>query len=152
MRPVLGNSLSAGAFGAEAAAAHDARERSDCEMSDVQPQDQKSSTGLDANVASALAYIPIVAIIFLVIEKGSRLVKFHSVQSLGLAVGCFIIWFGLMVVGLIPIIGWLTLLLWPIFGIAMFVIWLIALLKAFKGEWYKLPVIGDIAEKQSATL
>ena len=121
-------------------------------MTDAQPQDQKSSTGLDANVASAVAYIPIVAIVFLVIEKGSRLVKFHSVQSLGLALGCFVIWFGLMVVGMIPVIGWLTLLLWPLFGIAMFVVWLIALLKAFKGEWWKLPVIGDIAEKQSATL
>ena len=47
---------------------------------------EKSSTGLDANVAAALSYIPIVAIVFLVIEKGSRLVKFHAVQSLGLLV------------------------------------------------------------------
>lgn len=121
-------------------------------MSDAQQQDQKSSTGLDANVASALAYIPFVAIVFLVIEKGSRLVKFHSVQSLALAVAWFVIWFGLMVVGMIPVVGWLTLLLWPIFGIAMFVVWLIALIKAFQGTWFKLPVIGDIAEQQSATL
>jgi uncharacterized membrane protein len=120
-------------------------------MTDIQPQ-EKSSTGLDANVAAALTYIPIVAIIFLVIEKGSRFVKFHAVQSLGLAVAWFVIWFGLAVFGMIPVLGWLTLLLWPIFGIAMFVIWLIALLKAYQNQWWKLPVVGEIAEKQSATL
>ena len=62
----------------EAAPAHEGREvRSDCDMSDVQQQDQKSSTGLDANVASALAYIPIVAIIFLV----PAMIKWNEVLS-----------------------------------------------------------------------
>ncbi len=112
---------------------------------------EKSSTGLDANVAAALAYIPVVAIVFLVIEKGSRLVKFHAVQSLGLLVAWMVVWFGLMIIGFIPVLGWATLLLWPLVMIGMFVVWLIALLRAFKGEWFKLPVIGDIAEQQSAT-
>jgi uncharacterized membrane protein len=120
-------------------------------MNDTQPQEQ-SSTGLDANVASALAYVPIAAIVFLVIEKSSRFVKFHSVQSLALAVVCFIVWVGLSVVSMIPVIGWLTILLWPIVGIGMFIVWLIALLKAFQGQWWKLPTIGDIAEKQAANL
>ena len=113
---------------------------------------EKSSTGLDANVAAALSYIPIVAIVFLVIEKGSRLVKFHAVQSLGLLVAWMATWFVLGIIGMIPVLGWATLLLWPLVAIGMFVIWLIALLKAFKGEWWKLPVIGNIAEQQSATL
>jgi|JI81BgreenRNA_FD_contig_31_4140899_length_558_multi_2_in_0_out_0_2 uncharacterized membrane protein len=113
---------------------------------------EKSSTGLDANVAAALAYIPIIAIVFLVIEKGSKLVKFHAVQSLGLLVAWMVIFFGLSIFGMIPVLGWATLLLWPLVGIGMFVVWLIALLKAFKGEWWKLPVIGDIAESQAANL
>lgn len=113
---------------------------------------EKSSTGLDANVAAALTYIPIIAIVFLVIEKGSRLVKFHAVQSLGLLVGWMVAWFALGILGMVPVVGWATLLLWPLVAIGMFVVWLIALLKAFKGEWWKLPVIGDIAEQQSANL
>jgi uncharacterized membrane protein len=113
---------------------------------------EKSSTGLDANVAAALTYIPIVAIVFLVIEKGSKLVKFHAVQSLGLLVAWMVIWFALGVLGLVPVLGWATLLLWPLVAIGMFVVWLMALLKAFKGEWWKLPVIGDIAEQQAANL
>ena len=113
---------------------------------------EKSSTGLDANVAAALTYIPIIAIVFLVIEKGSRLVKFHAVQSLGLLVAWMVAWFALAILAMVPVLGWATLLLWPLVAIGMFVIWLIALLKAFKGEWWKLPVIGDIAEQQSANL
>lgn len=113
---------------------------------------EKSSTGLDANIAAALSYIPIVAIVFLVIEKGSRLVKFHAVQSLGLLVAWMVVWFALGILGMIPVLGWATLLLWPLVAIGMFVVWLIALLKAFKGEFWKLPMIGDIAEQQSATL
>ena len=113
---------------------------------------EKSSTGLDANVAAALTYIPIIAIVFLVIEKGSRLVKFHAVQSLGLFVAWMVTWFALGMLGMVPVLGWATLLLWPLVAIGMFVVWLIALLKAFKGEWWKLPVIGDIAEQQAATL
>ncbi len=113
---------------------------------------EKSSTGLDANIAAALTYIPIVAIVFLVIEKGSRLVKFHAVQSLGLLVAWMVVWFALGILGMVPVLGWATLLLWPIVAIGMFVVWLVALLKAFKFEYWKLPVIGDIAERQSATL
>ena len=113
---------------------------------------EKSSTGLDANIAAALTYIPIVAIVFLVIEKGSRLVKFHAIQSLGLLVAWMVVWFALGILGMVPVLGWATLLLWPIVAIGMFVVWLVALLKAFKFEYWKLPVIGDIAERQSATL
>ena len=113
---------------------------------------EKSSTGLDANVAAALTYIPVIAIVFLVIEKGSKLVKFHAVQSLGLLVAWMVTWFVLGIIGMIPVLGWATLLLWPLVAIGMFVVWLYALLKAYKGEWWKLPVIGDIAEQQSANL
>ena len=117
---------------------------------------EKSSTGLDANVAAALAYIPVIAIVFLVIEKSSKLVKFHAVQSLGLLVAWMVTWFVLGIIGMIPVLGWATLLLWPLVAIAMFATQgagaVITLLKAFKGEWWKLPVIGDIAEQQSANL
>ncbi|MFO7302912.1 MAG: DUF4870 domain-containing protein [Acidobacteriota bacterium] len=113
---------------------------------------EKSSTGLDANVAAAISYIPIVAIVFLVIEKTSTFVKFHALQSLGLCLGSIVIWFALAVVGTIPVLGLFNLLLVPIVAIALFVVWLIAVLKAFQNQRWKLPVIGDIAEKQSTSL
>jgi uncharacterized membrane protein len=120
----------------------------------------KSSTGLDANVAAALTYLPIIAIVFLVIEKGSRFVKFHAVQSLLLCVAWFVLYFAMTVVGLvlgqIPVLGFIASILmmfvWLAIGLGGLVLWIIAILKAFQGEKWKMPYIGDIAEQQSANL
>lgn len=112
----------------------------------------QSSTGLDANLAAALCYIPIVAIIFLISEKTSTFVKFHALQSLGLLVGSIVLSIGLSIFGMIPVLGWLTLLLSPLLFIGLFILWLVALVKAFQGVRWKMPVIGDIAEKNSQTV
>ncbi len=121
---------------------------------------EKSSTGLDANIAAALAYIPIIGIVFLVIEKGSRFVKFHSVQSLVLCAALFVIYLALtilgFILGMIPVLGWIASIVlffvWLALMIGSLVAWIIAIVKAFQGEWFKLPYVGDIAEQQSATL
>lgn len=118
---------------------------------------EKSSTGLDGNIAAALTYLPIVAIIFLVIEKGSRLVKFHAVQSLALCVAWIACWFAMMILGYIlsniPVLGFLiNMLLSLAVGLGFFVAWIIGLIKAFQGQYFKLPFIGTIAEQQSQTL
>jgi uncharacterized membrane protein len=49
----------------------------------------------------------------------------------------------------IPFLGWLTILIWPLIGLAGLVIWVVLLLKANQGQMWKLPVIGDMAEKQA---
>jgi uncharacterized membrane protein len=114
------------------------------------------SGGLSANAAAALAYITIIpAIIFLVIEPYNRipLVRFHSFQSIALAVAWFAIWVAVMVLHFvlhfIPLIGILFLLVDFAIGVGFFILWLMAILKASKGEWYKIPVIGDFAMKQA---
>jgi uncharacterized membrane protein len=121
---------------------------------------EKSSTGLDANVAAALAYLPVVNIVFLVIEKGSRFVKFHAMQSL-LFMAAFIVAQILLtivgtILGLVPVLGWIVSFLlffvWIALAIGGFVVWIIAMMKAFQNETWKLPTIGDIAEKQAANL
>jgi uncharacterized membrane protein len=121
---------------------------------------EKSSTGLDANIAAALAYIPIVGIVFLVIEKGSRFVKFHSVQSLVFCAALFVAYVALTILGfiasMVPVLGWIVsfvlFFVWLALFIGSFVAWIIAVIKAFQGEWFKLPYVGNIAEQQSATL
>jgi uncharacterized membrane protein len=52
-----------------------------------------------------------------------------------------VVWF---VLGLIPFAG---LILSPLVGIAGFVLWLICMINAFQGKYFKLPVIGDYAER-----
>jgi uncharacterized membrane protein len=109
---------------------------------------EKSSTGLDANIAAALAYLGIPAVIFLAIEKDSQFVRFHSVQALFLALAWVVVWVALMIIGSIPLFGLLAIPLGFLVMIGFFIIWIIALIKAFQGEKYKFPVIGDLAEQQ----
>ncbi|MNN48197.1 Chloroplast import component protein (Tic20) [compost metagenome] len=103
-----------------------------------------SSTGLDPKVAGLLCYLLsfVTGIIFLVIEKQSNFVKFHAMQS--------IVVFGtLTVVNLIlayiPIIGWIaSFIITPL----TFILWIVLMLMALQGKTFKLPIAGDIAEKQ----
>ena len=108
------------------------------------PNTEKSSTGLEANLAGALTYVlgPITGILFLVLEKESKFVRFHAMQSTITFVALFVI---SLVLGMIPILGWLLLL--P-FQLLVLVLWIFLMFKAFKGEKFKLPTIGDLAERQ----
>jgi uncharacterized membrane protein len=117
----------------------------------VVPTAPVSAGGLTDNVAGMLAYITIIpAIIFLVVEpyNKSRFIRFHAFQSIFFCIAWTILWVGLSFVAHIPIFGWLTLLMWPLVGLAGLIIWIILLLKANQGQMFKLPVIGDMAEKQ----
>ena len=105
---------------------------------------ERSSTGLDENVAGFLCYLFgfITGIVFLVVEKESRFVKFHAMQSTITFLGLFII---SMIIGWIPIIG---LLVYPIWILSL-ILWFILMIKALRGERYLLPIVGKMAEGKS---
>lgn len=107
-------------------------------------QPKKTSTGLQENVEGLLCYLVgwITGLIFLIVEKENKFVRFHAVQSIAISIVLMVVYF---VLGLIPIIGWL---LMPFVGIASLVLAIILMLKAYQGKMYKLPIIGDFAEKQ----
>lgn len=115
---------------------------------------EKSSTGLDANLAGLLTYVAgfITGIVFLVIEKDSKFVRFHAMQSVMTFVGLFLVNMVFVVIGFIPFIGWIlslfSLFLLPI-GL---ILWIVLMLKAYQGEWFKLPIVGDMAMKQIDTV
>lgn len=104
----------------------------------------EQSSGLAPNIASALAYIPIVAIIWLVLEpyNKDKTIRFHSFQSLALAVCSIALTFILAV----TIIG---LVLMPFVGLGSFVVAVICAIKAFNNDRLSLPVIGPWSAKQA---
>lgn len=118
---------------------------------------QASAGGMTDNVAGMLAYITIIpAIIFLVMEpyNKNRFVRFHSWQNIFLCLGAFVCWIALFIVSavlaFIPILGHLiAFLLWAALSVGLLVAWILCLLKANQGQMYKLPVVGDLAEKQA---
>jgi uncharacterized membrane protein len=110
-------------------------------MSDVEG---KTSMDLDPKVAGLLCYALwwITGIIFFILEKENQFVRFHAMQSI-LTFAAFTI-VGI-ILSVIPVVGWI---LGPIWWVISVIVWIIMMLKAYQGERYKLPVVGDIAEKQ----
>lgn len=88
----------------------------------------------------------VTGIILLLVEKESKFVRFHAMQSTVLFGGIFILNLAL---GFIPILGWLLGLL---LSLGSFILWILCMWKAFQGEMYKVPKIGDIAEAQLAKM
>jgi uncharacterized membrane protein len=116
------------------------------------PKGKTALGGLDANLAAALGYpIGIIAIIMIIIEKQNRFARFHALQSLlliatwivvAIVLGIFISILS-MISSYLGFFGLLFPLLWLLwFGALIFCAY-----KAYQGEWFKLPVIGDMAEK-----
>ncbi len=120
------------------------------------PVQAPTAGGLSENAAAAISYITIIpAIIFLVIEPYNkmRLVRFHAIQCIALHVEWVAVWVAATVLQIvlhfIPFVGLLFVLVDLGIGVAFFIAWLFAILKASKGEYFKLPVIGDFAAKQA---
>lgn len=112
---------------------------------------------LPVDLAGALAYFLLVpAIVFLVVEPYRRnsFVRFHSFQSL-LLCGAVIVLSGLLrlaglVVFLIPVLGPLVVaLMYVVVALAAVLLWVVVVVKAFQGEMFRLPVLGDFAERYS---
>ena len=109
------------------------------------PETDKSSTGLDANVAAALAYGLgwITGLLFLMTEPTNKFVRFHAMQSTIVFLALSVL---TVVLQVIPFLGML---------IAVFVViplsailWLVLMFKAYQGERFKLPIAGDMAEQR----
>lgn len=110
---------------------------------------EKSSTGLDANLAAMLSYAFgwVTGLIFFVLEKDSRFVKFHAMQSIVVSLALnVIIW----VLFSIPILGFMLLFISPLIFLGCLILWVLLLVKAYNGEKFKLPFVGDFAEQQAA--
>lgn len=117
----------------------------------VPPGGGTTGTGLAPNVAGALAYLlgPITGILFLVVEKENRFVRFHAMQSTVLSIAWIIVTFGLSFFTAVPVLGWIVgILLSFVLGLAGFILWLLLMWKAFQGEEWELPVVGPFARKQ----
>jgi len=101
-------------------------------MDEKKPINQSS----DSNLMAALSYLWIISVVMIIIKKNDSYVMFHAKQGLILFIISFICWF----TWFIPFIG-------AIIAIIVFIGIVIGFLKAYNGEKYKMPVIGDLAEK-----
>ena len=127
----------------------------------------KSALGLDENVVAGLCYVAnfvcylgvVLSIIVLVTDKTNKLARFHAAQSL-LLIPLGIVFFVIYMIGfgisaaidsalgfpLFMILVWLIVM---IVGLGLLVMTIIAAVKGFQGQIYKLPIIGKFADNFS---
>lgn len=102
--------------------------------------EQKSNENLMGAVAYLLGFVT--GIILLITEKNNKFIRFHAMQSTIVFGGLFILNIAL---GFIPVLGGLLGMILPLVWL---ILWVFLMFKAYSGEMYKLPVVGDFAEKQ----
>jgi uncharacterized membrane protein len=118
----------------------------------------KSSTGLPSNVAGALCYLlgPLTGIVFLLVEKEDRFVRFHAAHSI--IVGVAVIGISVLltvftaILSIVPILGTIigiliSLAVW----LGLFAFWLFLMFQAFSGREWEAPVVGQYAWRLIAT-
>jgi uncharacterized membrane protein len=121
---------------------------------------QPTETGLTPNLAGALSYVLgwVTGLIIVLIQKDSYS-RFHGYQSILLSVAWVVLWVALSILsgilGRIPVINILAfligLLISVVLGLGGFVLWIVLIVKAAQGSRFKLPYIGDMAEKYAGS-
>ena len=131
------------------------------------PPSGTTGSGLDPKIAGALSYIWIVGLVFFFIEKENRFVRFHALQSIifgisnivimgVLAVLAVILTFAFSIGGailggvigsLVHLLVWLIWLIFWLLGLIFLIGFVFAAIKAYQGEKFKLPIVGNMAEK-----
>ncbi|HEY3993830.1 MAG TPA: DUF4870 domain-containing protein [Ktedonobacteraceae bacterium] len=116
-----------------------------------------TTINMEPNVAAGVSYLTwIVGLIFFLVEKQNRFVRFNAMQELLLTGATVILWIVVSILTTIfafvaPILGAiLGFLLWIVW-IAAFVLWIICIVNAFQGKYFKIPFIGDYAERWSGS-
>jgi uncharacterized membrane protein len=115
-----------------------------------------NAPGLSDNAAGGIAYITIIpAIVFLIVApyKRSSFVRFHAWQSIFF----FVAWAVIRILvgfvqNLVPPVVFLTVTMWQLIDLALFVVLLVVMINAFNGKRIKLPVIGGLAARQAGGL
>ncbi len=114
----------------------------------MEPKDLgKTSTGIQANVAGLLCYVVgfVTGIVFFMIEKENKFVRFHAMQSIITFGGLFVISIAINI--FLTFIPFVVFAFGALIGLLQLVLWVVLMVKAYQGATFKLPITGELAEK-----
>ena len=103
---------------------------------------------------AVLGYLGILCLLPLLLKKDRSFVQFHAKQGLVMLIVCVALWIAFIpfaILMLVPVIGWIIGGLWylimAVVGLAVFVLWIIAIINVIQGKTWKMPVLGGFAER-----
>jgi len=105
---------------------------------------KKVASGSNQNMMGALTYLLgfVTGIVFLLVEKDNKFVRFHAAQST-------VVFGVLFLLGMVPVVGWV---MGVVIAPVSFILWLVLMWKAYQGETFRLPVVSDLADKLESKL
>jgi uncharacterized membrane protein len=117
----------------------------------------KTTTGMQANVAALVSYVLgwITGLIFFLIEKDNKFVRFHALQSIivfgALSILGFVlsIFFQIFIMVHLYFMFQFLVLISKLLWLVALILWVVLMIQAYQGVRFKLPIAGDIAEKNS---
>lgn len=116
-----------------------------------------AGTGIAPNMAGALSYFlgALTGVLFLILDRDRPFVRFHAMQSIVLSVAWVGLWIVFsvlsMILGAVPVLGWIIGLLLSIaLGIGGFVLWLYLMYRAYSGDEWEMPMVGEYARRFAA--
>lgn len=123
---------------------------------------ESSGTGLEPNVAGALAYLfaPVGGVVLYLVESEDAFVRFHARQSIAFGLAMMVVWMGTAVgawvlgaiLNNVPVVGGLlgllTGLLFPVVGLVGFAVWAYLTYRAYQGDRFRIPVLGSFANPE----
>ena len=112
---------------------------------------EKTSTGLEANIAGLLCYVLgwVSGLVFILIEKENKFVRFHAIQSIVVFGALTVVSIVLSLFSAIPWVGVIFGIVNWIIGLLALVLWIVLMIKAYQGTMYKLPWAGNFAEERT---
>ena len=119
-------------------------------MSTTPETSTPAASATEDRTVAILTYITIIGFIIAIVMHSSKktaLGSFHLRQGLGLFLTGLVIWIPCVIISMIPIVNFIMILVWPLLGISLLVLWIIGLLAAVNGQQKPMPIVGEQYQK-----
>lgn len=113
-------------------------------------RDLGGTTDAKSRRYAALAYAlgAFSGVVVLFVKREDRFVQFHALQSIAATVVGLVLAFILWVFSYFPIFGFLYEGLFRVFKFAVLILWVVAIVQAYRGAWFRMPRLGPWVERQ----
>ena len=114
------------------------------------PETSATPAAKEDTTVALLAYITIIGFIIAIVMHSSKktaLGAFHLRQCLGLFITGLVVWIPCVILSMIPFVNFLMILVWPLLGLSLVVLWIMGLISAINGQQKPMPVIGEHYQK-----
>ncbi len=122
--------------------AHKIKEREVIALTEEKKDPQADQEIQDGKIYAVIAYLGILCLVTLILKKENKFAQFHGKQGLVL----FICEIGALIINIIPVLGQL---IWVLAVLIFGILSLVGIVQALMSNYWKMPIIGDVAEKIS---